>query len=182
MDRPPSGRGELGFQCGMRMYKRKGVVQELKAPTGSPAPGVVQVRTSMRPLRVQLIAVLTALAVLLPGSALARTQYFCRMMNRVVGTCCCNSGVDTKIREDASCVPQVRASDCCQKITTADRVATVRALATDFSVPPALLTATVPAPAYVFPRMVATLAPPAQARAPPGVGPPLFILNCSFLT
>jgi hypothetical protein len=136
----------------------------------------------MRPLRVQLIAVLTALAVLLPGSAIARTQFFCRMMNRVVATCCCDSDADTQSRDDASSVPQVRASDCCEKITTAARSAAVRVLATDYSVPPAALTATVLTPVYVFPKTVATLTLPAQARAPPGVGPPLFILNCSFLT
>lgn len=134
----------------------------------------------MRPLRLQLIAVLTALAVLLPGSALARTKYFCRMMNRVVATCCCDS--ETSSSEDSSCGPQVQASDCCEKITTAARSATVRAKATAFSVPPAALTATVPTSVYVFPKTVATLALPAHARAPPGVGPPLFILNCSFLT
>jgi hypothetical protein len=134
----------------------------------------------MRPRRLQLIAILTAIAVLLPGSAFARTQYFCRMMNRVVPTCCCDSG--TSSSEATSCGPQVRASDCCEKIATAARSATVRALATDFSVPPAALTATVPAAVYVFRKTVATLTLPAQARAPPGVSPPLFILNCSFLT
>jgi hypothetical protein len=134
----------------------------------------------MRPLRVQLIALITALAVLLPGSAFARTQFFCRMMNRVVATCCCDTNANSA---DASCQPQVRATDCCEKVTTTARSATAaRALDTDLSVPPALLTATVPVHVYVFPEAVGTLTRIAQARAPPGVGPPLFILNCSLLT
>lgn len=129
----------------------------------------------------QLIALVTALAVLLPGSAFARTQFFCRMMNRVVATCCCETEANGS--ENASCQPHVRATDCCEKITTSVRSATAaRALDTDFSVPPAPMTATVPAHVYVFPKAVGTLMPMAQARAPPGVGPPLFISNCSLLT
>jgi hypothetical protein len=134
----------------------------------------------MRPLRLQLIAVLTAFAVLLPGTGLARTQFFCHMMNRVVATCCCDS--DAGHHGDTSCEPQVRATDCCEKTTKVARSATARSLATDFSVPPAALTATVPVPIYVFHQTVATQTLPPQARAPPGVGPPLFVLHCSFLT
>ncbi|HEX7672282.1 MAG TPA: hypothetical protein VF395_21950 [Polyangiaceae bacterium] len=135
----------------------------------------------MRPLRVQLIALVTALAVLLPGSAFARTQFFCRMMNRVVATCCCDT--DATSSEDVGCQPQVRTTDCCEKVATRARSApAARALDTDFSVPPAVLTATVPAHVYVFPEAVGTLTRMAQARAPPGVGPPLFLLNCSLLT
>ena len=135
----------------------------------------------MRRLRIQLIALVTALAVLLPGSAFARTQFFCRMMNRVVATCCCDA--DANSSDDVSYQPQVRATDCCEKVTTQARSATAaRVLDTDFSVPPALLAATVPADVYVFPETVAILTRMAQARAPPGVGPPLFILNCSLLT
>ena len=75
-----------------------------------------------------------------------------------------------------------KARDCCEKITTTARSATVRGLGTDFSVPPATLTATVSDPVYVFPSMVASLTLPPQARAPPAAGPPLFILHCAFLT
>jgi len=133
----------------------------------------------MPPLRVQWIAVLTALAVLFPGSAFARTQYFCRMMNRVVATCCCDSDGQSRVEANSA---QVRASDCCERLTTAARPAAVRAVAKDFSVPPAALVATIPAPVYVFRTTFAAHTLPAQARAPPGVGPPLFVLNCSFLT
>jgi len=134
----------------------------------------------MRALRLQLLAAFMAFAVSLPGTALARTQFFCHMMNRVVATCCCDSDVD--VGADTGCGPQVRASDCCEKMTTVAQSATARALAKDVTVPPATIAAMVPAPVYVFSRTVTALALPAQARAPPALGPPLFVLNCSFLT
>ena len=46
------------------------------------------------------------------------------MMNRVVATCCCHA--DTSSNEVTNAGPQVRATDCCEKITTAARSATVR--------------------------------------------------------
>jgi hypothetical protein len=132
----------------------------------------------MRPLRAQLIAVLTVLAVLLPGSVFARTEYFCRMMNRVVATCCC----DADSGHDPSYAAQVRSTDCCERITTGTRSATLKATGNEFSIPSLAIPATVLAPAYVFPRVVHALVSPRQARAPPGVGPPLFIMHCSLLT
>lgn len=42
IDLPPSARGELGFQCGMGMYKSKVVVPvTLEPATGIPVPGVI---------------------------------------------------------------------------------------------------------------------------------------------
>lgn len=134
----------------------------------------------MRPLRAQLIAVLTALAVLLPGSAFARTQYFCRMMNRVVATCCCDA--DSSRHDHPACTAQVRSSDCCERTPIATRSLTLKAMGNELSVPSAAIASIVPAPAYVFPRVVEALALPGWARAPPIVGPPLFIVHCSLLT
>jgi hypothetical protein len=134
----------------------------------------------MRSLRARWVAWLTALAVLLPMSALGRTHYFCRMMNRVVDTCCCDT--DDHENESASCGPQVRSSDCCEKITTGARSSALRAAGIDFHVPPPALSATVPAAVYFVPKSVAVLTLPVRARAPPGVGPPLFIVHCSLLT
>ena len=123
---------------------------------------------------------LTALAVLLPASAFGRSHYFCRMMDRVVASCCCaaSGGHD----QNASCGPRVRATDCCDKITTGTRSTTLPAGGTDFQVPPAALSATVSAAVYVIPKGGGTLTAPVKARAPPGVGPPLYIVHCSLLT
>jgi hypothetical protein len=133
----------------------------------------------MRSLRVQLIAVLTAFAVLFPG-AFARTHFFCHMMNRVVATCCCDT--DSKEDDDSSCVTQVRSTDCCERISAAARAPTVKALATEISVPPAAMTAAAVTSVYVFPRTIASVSLPRQARAPPIIGPPLFLAKCSLLT
>jgi hypothetical protein len=123
---------------------------------------------------------LTALAVLLPASAFGRTHYFCRMMDRVVASCCC--AADDRNEESASCGPRASATDCCEKIAPGTRSTALPAVGIDFHVPPPTLSATVPAAIYVAPKNVALLPLPVQARAPPGVGPPLFIVHCSLLT
>src|SRR6185369_13478523 len=133
----------------------------------------------MKALRAQLIAALTVVAVLLPGSAFARTQYFCRMMNRVVATCCCEGA---ERHEEQVAGPEVRATDCCQKITPESRSIAAGVSNTDFSVPVA---AVVDAPrhcVHAAPLSFAIVAPSIQARAPPAIGPPLFIAHCALLT
>jgi hypothetical protein len=134
----------------------------------------------MRPLRAQLIAALTAFTLLLPGSAFARTQFFCHMMNRVVATCCCDTG--SKNDDGSSCAVRVRASDCCERLSAAARAPTLKTLGTENSVPPAALTAAVLTPVQFFPRLLGGVTLSRQARAPPSAGPPLFLLHCSILT
>ena len=143
----------------------------------------------MRSLRARWVALLTALAVLLPASAFGRAHYFCRMMDRVVASCCCatNDQDDDDPGKSpeggsASCGPRVRATDCCHKITTGTRSTTLPAAGTDFQIPPAALSAKIAAAVYVLPEGGGTLPSLVQARAPPGVGPPLFIVHCSLLT
>lgn len=136
----------------------------------------------MRPLRVQivrLVGVLTALAVLLPGTALARGQYFCRMMNRVVATCCCER--DEAPSSEARCAAKIRMTDCCERVSASARTPAVKAAGPDIVVSPPAIASTIPALAYVVPRAVTAPLLPAQARAPPGIGPPLFIVHCSLL-
>lgn len=130
----------------------------------------------MRALRAQLVALLTALAVLLPGTAFARAQYFCKMMDRVVATCCCHAD------RGQSCEAQVQRTDCCEKIAPAARSATLKATGNELSIPTAAVAGVIPAPTYAFPRRIDGLVLSPQARAPPGLGPPLFILHCSLLT
>jgi hypothetical protein len=136
----------------------------------------------MRSPRVQivrLVGLLTALAVLLPGTAFARGQYFCRMMNRVVATCCCER--EETPPAEARCAAKVRMTDCCERISASARTPALKAAGADVPIPPAAIAATVPAMEYVVPRVGATRALPAQARAPPSIGPPLFIAHCSLL-
>lgn len=135
----------------------------------------------MRSLRAQIVAALAAVALLLPSTAFARTQFFCHMMNRVVAACCCDT--DSNHEEDPSCTAQVRATDCCERISVTTRsTTTLKATGTEISVPSAAVASIVPAAVYVFPRTVEGLTVPEQARAPPIVGPPLFLVHCSLLT
>jgi hypothetical protein len=100
------------------------------------------------------------------------------MMNRVVDTCCCDADDGAR----AACGPKIRASDCCEKLVPAARTTALSAGGIDFDVPPPALTATVSAAAYFVPKSVAVLRLPVHARAPPGNGPPLFLVHCSLLT
>ncbi|HEX4476576.1 MAG TPA: hypothetical protein VH142_15925 [Polyangiaceae bacterium] len=134
----------------------------------------------MRPLRAQLIAALTAFTLLLPGSAFARTQFFCHMMNRVVAACCCDT--DSKSDDDSSCAVRVRASDCCERLSAAARAPTLKAPGMDVSVPPSALSAAVLTLVQFSPRLLGGVTLPRLARAPPVAGPPLFLLHCSILT
>lgn len=134
----------------------------------------------MRCLRGQLIAAVTALALLLPGTAFARAHFFCRMMNRVVATCCCER--DAAPSSEALCAVKIRMSDCCERLAPSARTPTLKAFGTDVFVPPAAIVATVPALDYVLGPSIGARMLPAQARAPPIVGPPLFIAHCSFLS
>ena len=134
---------------------------------------------AMRTLRAQLIAALTVVAVLLPGSAFARTQYFCRMMNRVVATCCCE-GADR--HEEETSIPEVRATDCCQKIAAGSQSVVAAVSNSDFSVPPAAVVDASMPTVLIAPANFQFVAPSIQARAPPAIGPPLFIAHCALLT
>jgi hypothetical protein len=129
-------------------------------------------------LSARLIAVVTALSVLVPGGASARTQYFCRMMNRVVATCCCDQR--SSVRDAGG--PEVRSPECCEPLSTVVRSVPAAAPTTEVSIPPAAYVATASAPLPVPKRTYARVSAPPRARAPPSLRPPLFIANCSLLT
>jgi hypothetical protein len=154
--------------------------EDREPPSGAGACVVLYVVGVMRSPLTPWVALFTALAVLLPMSASGSARYFCRMMNRVVATCCCKGHEPAAAKGYTGA--QVRSSDCCEKVTTAARSASVRGVGSDFTIAPAALTGTLPASVYFAPSSVALRMPPAQARAPPGVGPPLFIVHCSLLT
>ena len=148
----------------------------------SPGPvvayGEVHVTT---PLRAQFVAALTALAVLIAGSGFVRAQYFCRMMNRVVSsTCCCSKAAAH--HDEPSYGPEARDTDCCQKIAANERSSVASASKTDGVVPP-LAASEAPAPVIkVHAPRLAVVELPVRARAPPALGPPLFIAHCRLLT
>jgi hypothetical protein len=132
----------------------------------------------MRRLRLQIIALLAVVAVLVSGGAAASTHYLCHMTGRVVASCCCA----TESPSRATRAPQqARPADCCEKIVTAARSGAtgMRALFDGISGPSWVATL----PPDVYAPLAAQIADVAvrSARAPPAAGPALFIAHCAFL-
>lgn len=134
----------------------------------------------MRSLWIRIIALFTVLSVLVPSDTFARTQYFCHMMGRVMPTCCCEPDEQPS---NASCEAQIRSASCCERMTSA-RHATMPSIRENAStIAGAAWVAVVEEPACIAataPR-IANTAPPPRTRAPPAVGPPLFVAHCAFL-
>src|SRR5262249_2902340 len=126
----------------------------------------------------RIVALLVGLATVLPGSAFVRSHYFCRMMDRVMASPCCKHEAEARrvSRED-----QARAPDCCLRIQASVRDVAPPTRSTDAAVPAAALLATIVEPVYA-PPVGRDVAPSgARARAPPPLGPPLFLAHCSLL-
>lgn len=131
----------------------------------------------MRWFGVRLQLLLTALIVLLSAAASERSHYFCRMMERTVVECCCSS----EHRSHRNAAVTVRAADCCELLVASEQPVFNAHHAALAEFPVAALAATLPAfpPPELGFRLVPALPPP--ARAPPSLGPPLFISNCALL-
>ncbi|HEY3233768.1 MAG TPA: hypothetical protein VGJ84_03575 [Polyangiaceae bacterium] len=132
----------------------------------------------MRPLRAQLVALFTVAAVFLAQGAFARTSYFCFMMGRTVPSCCCKAEPRSS---GPSAESRILARDCCERIGSAQGARMSSTLEKSVNVPAGSLVATLPIATYVAPHAHRMTALPAQARAPPAVGPPLFIAHCAYL-
>ncbi|MEO8185127.1 MAG: hypothetical protein ABI895_40490 [Deltaproteobacteria bacterium] len=65
-------------------------------------------------LRARLVALLASLLVLWPVGAPAHARYFCRMMDRVLDSCCCPRESE---RVALHSEPEVRSPDCCVRLT-----------------------------------------------------------------
>jgi hypothetical protein len=132
----------------------------------------------MRPVSLRFLAFLATLLIALPALASTRTHYFCRVMERVLPACCCAHESPTKPSEGS----EVRAADCCEKISAAARTASATLSDPPKHVPPFALVATVPSFTVALAPTSVASTPVPNAQAPPGLGPPLFIKNCSLLT
>jgi hypothetical protein len=127
--------------------------------------------------RARLLALFTAMLAVLAVSLPARVHYFCRMMDRVVDSCCCESSAAA----DGECRADLKVPDCCERLTRGTLPA---AEARRDLVPPLSSPALVPpepalvlvAPEVELPN-VARLA----QRALPKRGPPLFLRHCALL-
>jgi hypothetical protein len=129
-------------------------------------------------LRARLVAFLASLLMLWPVGTPTHARYFCRMMERVMDTCCCprKSALEALHSE-----AQAQSPDCCVRLTQGSMPAadSRRDLAT-----PSTLTALLPANALgvspSFQREVLELHG-VEEDAVLARGPPLFLKHCVFL-
>ncbi len=128
----------------------------------------------MRSLGACLHLALLALVVMLVAAASDRAHYFCRMMDRSMAEPCCAPEPNTD-------GPAADALDCCERIiaSTNSIVAAAHDATPELKVALAAIAPTpLEYPAPTFRLLVTT---PAAARAPPAIGPPLFLAHCSWL-
>lgn len=128
-------------------------------------------------LRARIVAVLAVIALMLPSGAVARAHYFCKMMERVMPACCC-AGEHTS---EAAASAKASAPSCCERLLAPNRASASAAASSLPDVPAAALASVLPDfTRQGDPALVVGVRRP-QARAPPGVGPPLFVSYCALL-
>src|SRR5450432_2592208 len=133
----------------------------------------------MRAVRARIFALVAALVMLLPSGASAHTQYYCRMMGLIVGSVSCeNEGAS----QAASPVQQAREADCCQRLSSAGRSASLGTREAVRSVVAAALLSTTPQPLGGGLQRATGSFCAESTQAPLAIGPPLFIVHCAFLS
>ena len=133
----------------------------------------------MRAVPARIFALLAALVMLLPSGASARTQYYCRMMGRIVASSSCGN-------EGASQAPsraqELQVADCCQRLSSASRSAWLGTREAVRSVAAAALLTTTPQPfSGGLERNTCNFCGE-STQSPLAIGPPLFIVHCAFLS
>lgn len=127
-----------------------------------------------------VVTLVAALVVALPGTAFGRGQYFCRMLGSVTSGSCC---AGAKQAPAPSVGPEVRRAGCCDRLPSAEpgTSAATRSGGAEIPFPAwaASLSPDAPASDSVAEMLAAK---PEQARAPPALGPPLFLKHCALLT
>jgi hypothetical protein len=131
----------------------------------------------MRAVRARIFALLAALVMLLPSGASARTQYYCRMMGRVVASSAC----DSKASKAASPVRELQPADCCQRLSSSSRSASLGTLEAVHDVAPAASVAA--SQSFVVGLFGDSEGFCAESRqAVLAIGPPLFLVHCALLS
>ena len=131
----------------------------------------------MRAVRARIFALFAALVMLLPSGASARTQYYCRMMGRIVASSAC----DSEASKPASRAQEFQLADCCQRLSSSSRSASLGTLqAVQDAAPAATLAALQP---FVVGLVRGSSSFCAEStQAPLAIGPPLFIVHCALLS
>ena len=133
----------------------------------------------MRVVRLQLIALLAAVAVLFSNGLSARTQYLCHVTRALFADRRCT------VEDPAPCShqePQARSGDCCERVVTAARAGATGTREVSSSSLGAPLLAVLPLALDLQRDAGAPITVAARPRrAPLALGPPLFVAHCAFL-
>ena len=125
----------------------------------------------------RVVLTLLTLAVLLPSSAFARTNFLCSMDGKIRQACCCPS---KQKKHEAPPVSSIRANCCCSITTVAPVTtppATNEAKAAPVSPPMVAIVATPPA----MLSQIARVAVAPRSLAPPDPERSLFVRHCALL-
>lgn len=133
----------------------------------------------MRAVPARIFALLAALVMLLPSGASAHTQYYCRMMGRVIASASCDSESAAHV---TSAGQQLQVADCCQRLSSASRSASLGTREAVTSVAAAALLSTAPQPFGMGLHLCAGTRCAESTQAPLAIGPPLFIEHCALLS
>jgi hypothetical protein len=133
----------------------------------------------MRTVRARALALLAALIMLLPGGASARTQYYCAMMGRVMASRCCEPDAAAQA---PSAAQELQAQDCCQRLSSANRSASLGTRDVLRGVIAAALPSRVFEAFCVSPRNDTGSSCAESTQAPLAIGPPLFVVHCALLS
>jgi hypothetical protein len=136
----------------------------------------------MRAVRAKLLALLAVLALLLPGGAQARAQYYCQMARQVVASCCCEDDAASGAASSAQAPAQYRIADCCRRITSASLAVPSGTLQAVQHVATAPLLYTLPPDLPVVAPADARSVCSEVTQAPLAIGPPLFVEHCALLS
>ena len=132
---------------------------------------------SMRWFGARLQLLLVALVVLLGVAASDRSHYFCKMLGRAVEECCCPGAHDANQNDGAT----ARAPDCCELMAGSKQPVAAYHHATAPSLSATPVAVTLASFEYSEPSFRLVETPRTLARAPPAIGPPLFLSHCALL-
>ena len=133
----------------------------------------------MRAWPPRLFALAVAATLLMPASALAQVVYLCKMSGSIGPRCCCSK--PSEIPEAAPCDPAVSAPDCCEAQLRTAEDGVLHAGESAPTVGAAVLASTLRFAELTERASSSQAWARPQARGPPGIGPPVYLENCSLL-
>jgi hypothetical protein len=125
------------------------------------------------------LALLMALGVLVPSSAVASIFYVCQMTGQAGPSCCCASS-EREQRQEREQARFERPACCTAEVAHAERAPAVPSSPAE--VPVAALVETISQLVLYEAGSAANVWNAQRSRAPPHRGPPLYLENCSFLS